>query len=57
MEGLVRITEMSWTRRINHPSELVQIGDVVEVQVLAVNKNRQEITLGMNQVLPKPGTR
>jgi small subunit ribosomal protein S1 len=54
IEGLVHISEMSWTRRINHPSELVQIGDQIEVQVLNVNKDRQEISLGIKQVQPNP---
>jgi small subunit ribosomal protein S1 len=54
IEGLVHISEMSWTKRINHPSELVQIGDEIEVQVLAINKEKQEISLGMKQVQPNP---
>ncbi|MFN7812589.1 MAG: 30S ribosomal protein S1 [Planctomycetia bacterium] len=54
VEGLVHISEMSWTRRVNHPSELVQIGDPVEVVVLAINKEKQEISLGMKQTLPNP---
>jgi small subunit ribosomal protein S1 len=54
IEGLVHISEMSWTKRINHPSELVQIGDEIEVYVLAINKEKQEISLGMKQVLPNP---
>jgi small subunit ribosomal protein S1 len=45
---------MSWTRRINHPSELVSIGDQIEVQVLNINKEKQEISLGMKQVQPNP---
>jgi small subunit ribosomal protein S1 len=54
IEGLVHISEMSWTKRINHPSELVSIGDQIEVQVLSINKEKQEISLGMKQVLPNP---
>src|SRR5262245_49141111 len=54
IEGLVHISEMSWTRRINHPSELVSIGDQIEVQVLNINKEKQEISLGMKQVMPNP---
>jgi small subunit ribosomal protein S1 len=54
IEGLVHISEMSWTQRINHPSELVSIGDQIEVQVLNINKERQEISLGMKQVQPNP---
>jgi len=54
IEGLVHISEMSWTRRINHPSEVVSGGDPVEVQVLAINKEKQEISLGMKQVQANP---
>lgn len=54
IEGLVHISEMSWTKRINHPSELVSIGDQIEVQVLNINRDKQEISLGMKQVQPNP---
>src|SRR5258707_9684398 len=54
IEGLVHISEMSWTKRINHPSELVAIGDQIEVQVLNINKEKQEIPLGMKQMQPNP---
>jgi small subunit ribosomal protein S1 len=45
---------MSWTKRINHPSELVQIGDKIEVVVLGINKEKQEISLGMKQTQTNP---
>jgi len=45
---------MSWTKRINHPNELVAIGDKIDVQVLNINKDKQEISLGMKQVQPNP---
>ncbi|MBB03154.1 MAG: 30S ribosomal protein S1 [Rubinisphaera brasiliensis] len=54
IEGLVHISEMSWTRRINHPSELVNIGDSVDVVVLNINTDKQEISLGMKQTQPNP---
>ena len=54
IEGLVHISEMSWTRRINHPSELVSIGDEVEVMVLGINEDKQEISLGMKQTQDNP---
>ncbi|HEU5115172.1 MAG TPA: 30S ribosomal protein S1 [Isosphaeraceae bacterium] len=54
IEGLVHISEMSWTKRINHPSELVQIGDQIEVVVLGINKEKQEISLGMKQTQANP---
>ncbi len=45
---------MSWTKRINHPSEMVNIGDVVDVVVLDINKNKQEISLGIKQTEVNP---
>ena len=54
IEGLVHISEMSWTRRINHPSDLVSIGDQVEVVVLNINTEKQEISLGMKQTQTNP---
>lgn len=54
IEGLVHISEMSWTRRINHPSEAVTIGDEVEVAVLGINMEKQEISLGMKQTDDNP---
>ncbi len=57
IEGLVHISEMSWVKRISHPSELVQIGDDIEVVVLAINKDKQEISLGMKQTQDNPWDR
>lgn len=54
IEGLVHISEMSWTRRINHPSEVVQINDEVEVVILNVDMEKQEISLGMKQAESNP---
>ena len=54
IEGLVHISEMSWTKRVNHPSEIVRIGDEVEVVVLGINMEKQEISLGMKQTQPNP---
>ena len=54
IEGLVHISEMSWTRRINHPSEMVSIGEEVEVVVLDINREKQEISLGMKQTEVNP---
>ena len=56
VEGLVHISEMSWTRRINHPSEIVTVGDEIEVIVLDVNKDKQEISLGIKQTEVNPWT-
>ncbi len=54
IEGLVHVSEMSWTRRVNHPSELVDIGEEVEVVVLDINKEKHEISLGMKQTEVNP---
>lgn len=54
IEGLVHISEMSWTKRINHPSELVQIGDEIEVVILAVDREGQQLSLGMKQTQENP---
>lgn len=56
VEGLVHISEMSWTRRISHPSEILSAGDAVEVLVLEVNKDKQEISLGIKQTQDNPWT-
>jgi small subunit ribosomal protein S1 len=56
IEGLVHISEMSWTRRINHPSEVVAIGDSVEAIVLNINKGKEEISLSIKQVELNPWT-
>jgi len=54
IEGLVHISEMSWTRRINHPSELVKSGEEVDVVVLDIDHDKQEISLGMKQAEANP---
>ncbi|MGM0490886.1 MAG: 30S ribosomal protein S1, partial [Planctomycetota bacterium] len=54
IEGLVHISEMSWTKRINHPNELVQIGDEIEVVILAVDQGGQQLSLGMKQTQENP---
>jgi small subunit ribosomal protein S1 len=56
IEGLVHISEMSWTRRINHPSEIAAIGDSVEAIVLKINKEKEEISLSIKQVEKNPWT-
>lgn len=57
IEGLVHVSEMSWTRRINHPSEMVNVGDQIEVVVLEIDKEKQEISLGMKQIETNPWLR
>jgi small subunit ribosomal protein S1 len=54
IEGLVHISEMSWTRRVNHPSEMVTVGQEVDVVVLDINRDKQEISLGMKQTEVNP---
>ncbi len=56
IEGLVHVSEMSWTKRINHPSEVVSVNEEVEVVVLAIDKAKQEISLGMKQTEVNPWT-
>ena len=54
IEGLVHVSEMSWRKRINHPSEIVNADDVIEVIVLDIDKAKHEISLGMKQVESNP---
>jgi len=54
VEGLVHVSEMSWSRTVNHPSEVVKVGETVEVVVLDINKEKQEISLGMKQCETNP---
>ncbi|MBZ0168631.1 MAG: 30S ribosomal protein S1 [Kofleriaceae bacterium] len=54
IEGLVHISEMSWTQRVKHPSKVVSIGDTIEVVVLDVDKANKRISLGLRQIEPNP---
>jgi len=54
IEGLVHISEMSWVKRVNHPNELVQIGDQIDVAVLGINKKGEQMSLGMKQTQANP---
>ena len=54
VEGLVYISEMSWTRHIKHPSKVVSIGDIIEAVVLNVNEEEEKISLGMKQIEEDP---
>ncbi len=56
VEGLVHISEMSWTKRLAHPGEMVNHGDEIDVIVLNVNKEKQEISLGIKQTEMNPWT-
>jgi small subunit ribosomal protein S1 len=54
VEGLVHISEMSWTRKLRHPSQMVKTGEEVEVVILGVDQDKKRISLGMKQVRPNP---
>ncbi|MEZ7197072.1 30S ribosomal protein S1 [Pseudodesulfovibrio karagichevae] len=54
VEGLVHISEMSWTRKLRHPSQMVKVGEEVEVVVLGVDPEKKRISLGMKQISPNP---
>jgi small subunit ribosomal protein S1 len=54
IEGLIHISEMSWTKRVKHPSKMVAVGDDIEALVLDIDSNNKRISLGMKQVDPNP---
>ena len=54
IEGLIHVSEMSWTRKIRHPSKVVSVGDEVEAVVLDIKPENRRISMGMKQVVPNP---
>jgi len=56
IEGLIHISEMSWTQHIKHPSKIMSVGDTVEAVVLSVDKENEKISLGIKQMEPDPWT-
>ncbi len=54
VEGLVHVSEMSWTHEVRHPSKVVSIGEAIEAQVLHVDQHSRKISLGMKQIAPNP---
>jgi small subunit ribosomal protein S1 len=54
VEGLVHVSEMSWSKRVKHPSKIVSPGDTVEVEILAVDPKARRISLGMKQIQDNP---
>jgi small subunit ribosomal protein S1 len=54
IEGLIHVSEMSWTRKIRHPSQMLKVGDVVEAIVLNIDSVNKRISLGLKQVEPNP---
>ncbi|MBU2446105.1 MAG: 30S ribosomal protein S1 [Bacteroidetes bacterium] len=54
IEGLIHISEMSWTQHIKHPSQVVSMGQIVEAVILSVDKEEKKISLGLKQLEPDP---
>ncbi|MDY0038727.1 MAG: 30S ribosomal protein S1 [Desulforhabdus sp.] len=54
VEGLIHVSEMSWTKKIRHPSKILNVGDEVEAVVLSINPDNKRISLGMKQLEPNP---
>lgn len=54
IEGLIHISEMSWTQHISHPSQFVSMGQIVEAVILSLDKDEKKISLGMKQLTPDP---
>lgn len=54
IEGLIHVSEFSWTKRINHPSDVVKVGDEVEVMILNVDKASRKLSLGLKQLEANP---
>jgi len=54
VEGLIHVSEMSWTRRVSHPSKVLNAGDEVEVVVLEVDPGNRRVSLGLKQIAPNP---
>jgi len=57
IEGLVHVSEMTWSKRMKHPSKLVNVNDEIDCVVLAVNPTERRISLGMRQLASTPGIR
>ncbi len=54
IEGLLHISDLSWTKRIRHPKEILKVGDIVEIMILDFDIKKKTISLGLKQVLPNP---
>ncbi|MGB5986339.1 MAG: 30S ribosomal protein S1 [Desulfobacterales bacterium] len=54
IEGLIHVSEMSWTRKVRHPSKVVSVGEEIECMVLDIKPDNRRISLGMKQVVPNP---
>lgn len=56
VEGLIHVSELSWTRRVRHPSEILKVGEEIEAMVLGVDLSNRRISLGHKQTMPNPWT-
>lgn len=54
VEGLIHVSEMSWTRKVRHPSKVVSVGEIIQALVLDIKPDNRRISLGMKQVVPNP---
>ena len=54
VEGLIHVSEMSWTRKVRHPSQVLNVGGIVDAMVLNIDVTKKRISLGMKQVEPNP---
>ncbi|MFM8770772.1 MAG: S1 RNA-binding domain-containing protein [Candidatus Kapaibacterium sp.] len=54
IEGLLRVSELSWTRRVKHPSEIIEVGSTIDVEVLSANEEKHQLALGYKQTQPNP---
>ncbi|RMF76659.1 MAG: 30S ribosomal protein S1 [Acidobacteria bacterium] len=54
IEGLIHVSEMSWTKRVKHPSKILEVGDEVEAVVLEVDEENRRLSLGLKQTTPNP---
>ncbi len=54
IEGLIHVSEMSWTRKVRHPSQILKVGDIVDAVVLNIDSENKRISLGLKQVEPNP---
>ena len=54
IEGLIHVSEMSWTERIRHPREVLKVGDVVKVRILSIDEEKKKLSIGLKQIQPNP---
>ncbi len=54
LEGMIHVSDMSWTKKVNHPQDVLKKGQTVEVMILAVDGENRKITLGLKQLTPNP---